>query len=315
MDKVFTLKNYKIASLIFAFLFLFFGIFKVNDLSKFAIEVLPHPYLISVIIGALFLMISLILYFEIGIDLFSLHRIRISKIKNESIYTEIGKTNLIIRFDKLENVVKKENSVVVLPANEYFDDECIKDSKSALGAYLDKYFRNNLDQFQKLVNDKLAQSCSECTLQKKKEDDGEQKSYGIGCCVFLDKPLNSAEKILLVAVTEQRAGLGLYSNISFVYKAVNEIYRKIIDHRIKNVYIPLLGSGHGGLNKRIALLTLITAFTELLKKDNGDKIDSLKIVIYKNDKVQDISNRTARKILSFGVGLATSKDKAKEKEE
>jgi O-acetyl-ADP-ribose deacetylase (regulator of RNase III) len=315
MEKIFTLKNYKIASLIFAFLFLFFSVFKVIDISKLAIEILPRPYIIGLCIGAILLILSLFLYLEIGIDLFSLSRIKISKLKNDGICTEIGKTNLTIHFDKLEDISKAENSVVVLPANEYFDDECIKDCKSVLGCYIDKYFRNQLDQFQTLVNEKLNHSGYESTLQKKKQGDTEQKSYGIGSCVFLNKPLNSTERILLIAVTEQRAGVGLYSNISFVYKAVNEIYKKVVDNRIKNIYIPLLGSGHGGLYKRIALLTLITSFTELLKKDNGDKIDNIKIIIYKNGKHQDIPNRVARKILSFGVGLAISKDKAKTKED
>jgi hypothetical protein len=309
MDKIFTLKNYKIASLIFAFLFLFFGVFKVNDISKFSMEVLLHPSIVSLTIGFIFLIISIALYLEIGIDLFSLNRVHIKRLKDDSLCTRIGKTNLIVHFDKLQEISKKENSVVVLPANEYFDDECINDRKSSLGAYIDKYFRNHLNEFQNLVSLKLTQNCYVSNLHKKKEDENEQKSYGIGACVFLDKPLNTSEKILLVSVTEQRAGIGLYSNISFVYKAVNEIYKKVVDNRIKNIYIPLLGSGHGGLNKRVALLNLVTAFTEPIIKANTDKIENINIVIYKDGDKIDIMKNIVKKIIKFGVGLAVSTEK------
>lgn len=309
MEKIFNLKNYKIASLVFAFLFLFGGVFKINDITKLSIEPYEHPYILSIIIGGVFLIISLILYFEIGIDLFSLNKIKISKNKDGSLCTKIGKTKLIIHFDKLQEIQKDEDSVVILPANEYFDDECISDRKSALGAYVDKFFRNKLVEFQSAVRSKLAlPNRYEVTLRKKQKDKPEQKSYGIGSSVFLDKALNTSERILLVSVTEQREGMGLYSNIGFIFKAVNEIHREIADNRINNIYIPLLGSGHGGLNKRIALLILITAFSEILSKDHCDKLDTLNIVIYKDDNRQDISNKVVKKIISVGVGLAISKE-------
>jgi O-acetyl-ADP-ribose deacetylase (regulator of RNase III) len=146
------------------------------------------------------------------------------------------------------------------------------------------------------------------TFQNKKEGDRLHKSYGIGTCILLQRPLNLSECILLVSVTEQRAGLGLYSNTAFVYKAVSEVYKKIIDNRIKNVYIPLIGSGHGGLSKRVAFLALVTAFSELIKRDSGNKIETFNIVIYTNKKDMDIPPKIVKRILRFGVGLAISKE-------
>src|SRR5688572_27314780 len=141
MDKIFTLKNYKIASLIFAFLFLFFGIFKVNDFTKFSIEALPTPIIPALIIGVVLLALSIIIYFEVGIDIFNLNTVKIKSLKNESLLVKINRACIIVHFCKIEEVEKKEDAVIVLPANEYFDDECIKDKKSSLGAYVDKYFK------------------------------------------------------------------------------------------------------------------------------------------------------------------------------
>jgi O-acetyl-ADP-ribose deacetylase (regulator of RNase III) len=308
MDKIFTLKNYKIVSLILAFLFLFFGIFKVIDITKFSIEALPTPNIPALIIGIVFLAVSIIIYFEVGIDIFNLNTIKIKSLKSDGLSVKIERACINILFCKIEEVEKKDDAVVVLPANEYFDDECIKDQKSSLGAYVDKHFKNQISEFQKIVADELSRKNVPMTEQNKKDGEGLQNSYGIGTCVLLEKPINTSEKVLLVSVTEQRAGLGLYSNISFVYKAVSGVYKKATDNRIRNIYVPLLGSGHGGLNKRIALLSLVTAFTELMEKDRGNKIQTLNIVIYKNGKDIDIERKIVRKILKFGVGLAVAKD-------
>lgn len=311
MDKIFTLKNYKIASLIFAFLFLFFGTFKVVDITKFSVEALPAPNAPALIIGIILLAVSIIIYFEVGIDIFNLNKVKIISIKNDVLSVKIERACINIHFCKIEDVEKKDDTVVVLPANEYFDDECIKDKKSSLGAYVDKYFKNQIPEFQRIVAEELSNKNVPMTKQNKKDGEEHQNSYGIGACVLLESPINSSEKVLLVSVTEQRAGLGLYSNISFVYKAVNAIYKKATDNRIRNIYVPLLGSGHGGLNKRIALLSLVTAFAELIEKDRGNKIQTLNIVVYKNAKDIDIEKKIVRKILKFGVGLAVAKDNAR----
>ena len=306
MNKIFTLKNYKVASLIFAFLFFFLGIFKVNDIAKFSIEALPRLNIAAIIIGIVFLIISIITFFEL--DMFYLNTIKIKNLKNDGICVQIDRASIMIHFCKIEEIEKKPDSVVVLPANEYFDDECINDKRSSLGAYIDKYFKNQISEFQKAVSHELTEKMIPITQQVKKEGEPLQSSYGIGTSILLTKPINTEERVMLISVTEQRAGQGLYSNISFVYKAVNGIYKKVTDNRIGNIYVPLLGSGHGGLNKRIALLSLVTAFAELIKKDGGSKIQTLNIVIFKSGKKVDIKKRIVRKIIKFGIGLAIAKD-------
>jgi hypothetical protein len=169
MDKIFTLKNYKIASLLFSFLFLFFGIFKVHDASKFLIDVRQDPSISALTIGIIFLIISVVIYFELGIDLFNLNAVRIKSIKNDSLCVQIERSCILVHFNRLEEIEKKSDVVVVLPANEYFDDECISDKKSSLGAYIDKNFKNQIDEFQKTVRSILTEKPYPNTLQKKRK--------------------------------------------------------------------------------------------------------------------------------------------------
>jgi hypothetical protein len=126
MDKIFTLKNYKVASLIFSFLFLFFGVFKVNDITKLSIETLPNLNIPALLIGITFLAMSIIIYFELGIDIFNVNTIKIKSLKNGKLSVQIERACIVIHFCRIEEVEKKKDAVVVLPANEYFDDDCIK---------------------------------------------------------------------------------------------------------------------------------------------------------------------------------------------
>ena len=45
-----------------------------------------------------------------------------------------------VNFGKIEDISPENHSAVVLPANTSFDDECIRDSRSALGSFFLKHF-------------------------------------------------------------------------------------------------------------------------------------------------------------------------------
>lgn len=51
--------------------------------------------------------------------------------------------------------VDTSHGAVVLPANTSFDDECIRDKRSALGAVFQKHFPNSIEQVQQLIKEKL----------------------------------------------------------------------------------------------------------------------------------------------------------------
>ena len=54
-----------------------------------------------------------------------------------------------------------------------------------------------------------------------------------------------------------RGGEGLRAEMSYIFKAVNEIQRTVADKRLSSVYVPLIDSGHGGLKKEVALFSML----------------------------------------------------------
>src|SRR5207249_109439 len=124
------------------------------------------------------------------------------------------------------------------PANEYFDDECITDRHSSLGGFMLDAYPSGISQIQSLVREQLR----ECEGKDVTKEPGRfEKSYGIGTCVYLDRPLSSDRQIILVSVTTKRVGEGLRADLSGVTKAVEEVQRIVRDRRIASVYMPLLG--------------------------------------------------------------------------
>jgi hypothetical protein len=60
--------------------------------------------------------------------------------------------DLTLRFGRIEDCLCDEpGSVIALPANEFFDDECVTDVRSALGSFVQHHFGDRLDDFNRLV--------------------------------------------------------------------------------------------------------------------------------------------------------------------
>jgi hypothetical protein len=74
---------------------------------------------------------------------------------------------------------------VALPANEYFDDECISDLNSSLGAFIQHHFKDRVDDLIQEVQNKLIDVPSQ-RVPRAERRIGE--SYGIGEVVFLNIP-------------------------------------------------------------------------------------------------------------------------------
>ena len=71
--------------------------------------------------------------------------------KNEALSTTVGGCEIRVVEGVLEDFATEPNTAVVLPCNEYFDDECASDTKSSLGAYVCRAFEGRVDEFIALV--------------------------------------------------------------------------------------------------------------------------------------------------------------------
>jgi hypothetical protein len=67
--------------------------------------------------------------------------------RNGEMWTTLEGCEIRVVNGHLEDQPAEPTRVVVLPCNEYFDDRCAYDTKSALGAYANKVFQGKVDAF------------------------------------------------------------------------------------------------------------------------------------------------------------------------
>lgn len=194
----------------------------------------------------------------------------------------IDNATINVKFGKMEEqLINKQTTLVALPANEFFDDECIKDNRSSLGAFVMHNFSNRVHEIQVLAHNELATRSHQLVNLS---DGSVKKSYDIGSSVYLDSPLNTAFKIAFVSVTTVREDEGIKSKAVYVLRAVETIHTLMNNHRINNIVVPILGSGHGGLTPEVSLISMLIGFAEAIRKPSGHHIKNVDIIVFKKDK-------------------------------
>src|SRR5262249_40140788 len=113
-------------------------------------------------------------------------------------------------------------------------------------------------------------------------DDERAESFGPGRCVLLIKPLNRSVSVALVSTTTQRAGEGLSARISYLFDGMREMVTRLADARLKEVTMPILGSGHGGIDPPLAFVGLLLALAEAARYgQGGQRLRRVTIVVFK----------------------------------
>ncbi len=192
--------------------------------------------------------------------------------------TALGSVSIDVSFGKIEEADVDDCTLMALPANEYFDDECIHDRNSALGSYMQHFFTDKIADIQNIVQASLSDKRSE-SVEKKPGEFAE--SYGVGECVYLDQPFESEHRIAMVSVTTQRKDLGLQAAPAYIFDAAEALCHLMANSRLTRLCVPILGSGHGGLKPEISLVCMLVAFGELAQKPAGRHLRDLNIVIYR----------------------------------
>lgn len=176
-------------------------------------------------------------------------------------------------------------TVVVLPCNEYFDDRCVDDPASALGAYANRAFEGQVTEFVSLMKVESRRRLGPGTEQQKKDNE-RAESFGVGRCVVLVRPLGRAMPIALLSTTTQRVDQGLASRISYLFDGMRTLVACLANERINKAVMPLLGSGHGGVYPPLALVGLLAAIAEVARYGQGaQRLRKVTIILFKrNDK-------------------------------
>jgi hypothetical protein len=208
-----------------------------------------------------------------------------------------GRLTIRVIMGRIEQSDCADDGLIALPANEFFDDDCINDPRSALGAYMQHHFAGRIPEIQALVAAELRRFPTE---RVEKEPGVYATSYGVATCVYLDRPLNSAARVAMVAVTTKRAGEGLRANAKSVYDSLFAIHRVMVDHRLTSLYLPTLGSGHGGLTGEFSLFCMLMSLAELYKHPSGPSLRNVNIVAYQRDEASkpSVSRKSIGRALS-----------------
>jgi len=283
---------------VFGFLLVLAGLFEVKDLSKFEVTGRSEVLLVSLVIGVLLTTTAVFLHLLASESFLSPRLSRVKKTDQGYAITK-GRTRIRVLFGRIEEFeCSSTDCLVVLPASEFFDDDCINDTRSAMGAFVQRHFGADVKRLQGIVTRQLSDRPSE---DVEKEVGVQSKSYGVGTCVFLDRPLSKPLRIAMLAVTTKRAGEGLRAEARHVLDCVAATHRLMVDRRLSRLYIPVIGSGHGGLKAEASLFCMLIALAEALQRPSGHHLHEANIVVFRSDAKSDpsISSTTVRRALAF----------------
>lgn len=302
MFKFFEKQSFLVILLVIGLLLIVLSIFDPNDITKLQVEVRTSYVWPAMLIGIFLSLVSLLLYVQERTILGWFNAVSV-KGNSNTLQAKLLQSRVNIHFGRIQDLASElDTNLIVLPANEYFDDECINDDKSSLGAYIQNKFPNLTINIEGLIKEELKKLPS---TKVEKKQGVVQSSFGIGAGVYLGNPLGSEQPVLLLSVTTKRSGEGLRAEMSHIFKAIKKTQQIAADNRISSVCIPVMGTGHGGLKSEVGLFALVLAICDVVSKPSGHHIKDYNIVVYRESSEANpsISFRTSKRILKTAIGV------------
>lgn len=200
-----------------------------------------------------------------------------------AISVQLARTSVRVEVGRIQDCQSTDTrAVIALPANEYFDDECISDTNSSLGAFVQHHFKNSVANFVRQVSAELIDVPSQRVPRAERRID---ESYGIGETILLSK-LQPDYRLILVSATTERTGVGLRAEPHFLYAALESVIEKMNEHRLNHLVMPVFGSGHGGMPLPVAILFNLLAARSILAEGLGRNIKEIRIVVFEGNVTQ-----------------------------
>jgi hypothetical protein len=188
---------------------------------------------------------------------------------------EIKRPNLtiLIKTGEIQSIDSaNRNSAIVLPANTTFVDDCATDKRTAMGAFF-------LDRFPEKVAELPALFAGILNANGLHPDESGQ--FTPGTTIILPDDYAKPAKVIITASTLRIAGAGITSNPHVICNCVEAILKCTADQRVDTIYLPILGSGHGGVDRAMALLFLLLAVLHFSGTYHHIKL--VHIVVHPND--------------------------------
>lgn len=196
----------------------------------------------------------------------------------------VGASEISIVTGRIEDYLIGPEAVVALPCNEYFEDHCTSDTRTALGVYINQHCPGTASAFSDLVTQQCLKRFGAGKQQQKTMDESGE-SHGPGRAILVPDPSKNAAAIALISTTTQRAGQGLCARMSYVFDGVGELFGLLADKRINEVVMPVLGAGHGGIDPPLALAGLVLALAEAARYGaDRQRRKKITIVVFQRTK-------------------------------
>lgn len=218
----------------------------------------------------------------------------------------IGSSRVNLLFGRLEDLVPTSSGaakhMVMLPTDEFFDDDCVRASNTACGSYLGARAPRHLERL--VTQIEVAKAKLKPQGEFEKRTGAVETSYGTGVCLCIEDPAGLSHSLLLAAVASKRADSGFQSNPASLFQCLEAMARLATDERVNAVYLPLLGGGKGGLTPEASLMMILLALSVLQRRLGGFD-SSINIVIFQpsKDSVPAIVPRAARRVLSLAEAM------------
>ena len=168
--------------------------------------------------------------------------------------------------------VDTSHGAVVLPANTSFDDECIRDPRSALGAFFQKHFPSGIENVQQLIQEKLQRLSTSNTCGV--------SEYSPGTTILLEKPLGSEHRVLITAVTRFSPKDGIHADTQSLAASVKSVFKASAGHRLSELFMPVIGTGHGGLDFGTGLALVLLHSIHCIRHEGTHHIKHLTVVVF-----------------------------------
>ncbi|TAE88068.1 MAG: hypothetical protein EAY81_03315 [Bacteroidetes bacterium] len=215
----------------------------------------PTPNWIIFYFGVGFIAGGLILYFV-------LTEKKSKRLKNKTTL-KFNSTELTIKIADIQDAENLSNDCAfILPCNTSFVDDCVTDNKTALGAFFNKHHSEKIPQFhQKLKT----------ILKSKGLQPIEGIHYAPSTVLILPEEFSISAKVILVASSVRNTGQGFHTDPSIISNTIYNLFQQTADQRISTFFIPIIGSGHAGLEITEALNLLILCIKFHSKKFHHPK--------------------------------------------
>jgi len=219
-------------------------------------------------VGMGFVFLSIILLIFSGFE-----QVKRQKITTKGKIYRYNDTVIVLQIGNIEDrCLYSEKSVVVLPANTAFNDDCITDKNSALGAFFSTHYLAQLEEAKTTI---ISTASRECKRFAENENE-----YALGSTILLPVPFNSLTAVAISAVTTRQSCIGISADLCSIVLTIKKIFEITADKKIDTIVMPAIGSGHGGVSLDFSINTILLNIKYNLQ--HYHHIKNIKIVIHSN---------------------------------